>query len=339
MTPRAFAVLLALTGAAVAGAFVVSGERGAGDVMVERGLPLLPGLADASARIAEIRIEGADGAMVLTRRDDGFVDASGYPIVTSAVRDLVTSLATLRIEERKTGDPARLAQLGLADPQASEGGGDRVVLLDSDGGTIAGIIAGARDFTVGGVDGGQFVKNDAREMSHLVRGSVDLPNRRAAWFDTAMFRVPETDLRRLSVQPSSGEPVDLLRSEDGLYLAGPLPAGRVADEVKVERLTRFLEDLDFEDVRAASERLAADNRGGVLVAETETLRLRLERDLSDGEPGIWVRVSVEPLAEGGSETAAEIAARTYAFAFKLNEFGAEIIEWSIADATMDAPAG
>jgi hypothetical protein len=328
MTPR---TLISLAGATVAAAalaaFVTAGD-GSGPAAAERGRPLFPDLAAEAGEIRRIVITRGAETVTVAREGDRFLDATGFPVKPEAVADLVASLAGLRIEDRRTADPARHAEIGLAEPGAAEGAGVSIRHEGEDERTLASLIAGERDFTVGGVGGGQFVREGDAAQAWLVRGAAMVPPRRAGWFDARLADAPAARLARATLTTRAGEAVSFARRGEALALAAPPPPGLAEDAARVARLARVFETLDFEDVRAAAELPAPG--GAMLSAETaEGLRLTLTEDGPSADR--WARVSAEALSEAARPAAEAINARTQRFAFRLSTSDSEPLGWTAAD--------
>ncbi|MEZ5729785.1 MAG: hypothetical protein R3E48_18450 [Burkholderiaceae bacterium] len=111
MTPKGLTMLAIATAAAVAGAALSAGAWQTGNGEESRGERFLPELADQANRIDSIRVRTGGWQVSLAKRGERFVDASGFPARLETIRDLVTGLAGLTIEERKTARPERYAEL------------------------------------------------------------------------------------------------------------------------------------------------------------------------------------------------------------------------------------
>lgn len=334
MTPRTFLALAGLTVIAVVAAGVISTTSTGGDAIAARGEALLPGLIDKANAIAEITVETGDTTTTIRKDDGRFVEASGYPVRTEAVRDLVTSLSVLTIEERKTADASRYHEIGLADPSAEEGAGERVVLKDGDGNAIAEVVAGEADHTVGGTRGGQYVRAGGG-AGYLVRGTVSLPLDRSGWFDAKLFTTGADAITKATILDGETAVVTLAREGDALKLVDP-PAGRSEDTSKVKRLGRLFEPLEFDDVRAADS--AAKPSGRSISIETKDgLKVTVVALGAGADGGDWVRVTAVGASEAAKAKAEEVSAKTGAFDFRLSAGDRELLDWSMEDVTT-APA-
>lgn len=330
MTRKSFLVLLGATALSVlAAAATLVLDRGA-PVVAFAGERLLPGLDQSSADIARVIVRDGDFEATVERRDGAYVDAaSGYPVDTEVLQDLVGALALAEIAEAKTTDPDRYADLGLAEPGAEEGAGGEIVLEDADGKEIAHVIAGKRDYTLGGLTGGQYVRRVGEDDTWLVRARIDPPSSRSGWFDTRLFEAEESQIVRASLVPVDAEAIAVAREDDSFVLQAELPAGKVARSTQVNRIPRLFATLDFDDVRAAGD---AAETGAVLSAETaDGVTIRLAALAGDGSD-TWVRIGVE----GSGEAAEALRERTKGYEFALSSYEGQVLDWTLDDLTEDA---
>jgi len=329
MTRNSFLVLLGATVLSVLAAIaVLTFDRGSA-AMAQAGERLLPDLDANAPDIARVVLRDDDEEMVIERRDGAYVDAaSGYPVDTEVLQGVVGALALAEIAEAKTSDPARHADLGLAAPDAEDGAGREIVLEDADGGEIARAIVGNRDFTLGGLNGGQFMRRGGEDETWLVRGRINPPSRRAGWFDTRLFENEESDVLRATLTPRDGDPVGFAREDDAFVLKGDLPEGKVARESNVSRIPRFFAALDFDDVREESE---GREPGAMLTAElSDGLILdliELVGSEEDGDGKTWVSIDVR----SSGEAADTLRARSEGFEFALSTYDAQLFDWSLDD--------
>ena len=336
MTPKSFLALSGVTLAAVAAAAVAAGLEGAQPALAERGERLFPDLPDRADGIARITVRDGAMRMEIEKQEGRFVDAvSGYPVDAATLRDLVTSVGALEIAERKTDDPARHADLDLAAWDAEAGAGAEITLLDEEGEPIADLVAGARDYTLGGVSGGQFVRRGTEDQAWLVRGRVEASTRRRAWFRTTLHDGETAEIVRMALTPAGAAPIPFEREGEALALAIDPPEGRVADADRPDRIARSLANLDFEDVRPDG---GLAETGATLWAETAAgLRLHLARvaapEETEGEDAIWARIRAEALRPEAEDAAAALAARTEGFVFRLSAWDGAPLGWTLDDLT------
>lgn len=328
MTLRSLAILVLATAVAVAAAILssMSHEQGA---LADKGERLLPDLAASADEIAAITVIGKDDATTLSRSGDTFVDASGFPVSTEAVRDLLTSLSVLTIVENKTADPARYGDLDLAEPTAEEGGGTEIVLRDDAGEEIARIVAGRADYSVGGRGGGQYVRTGGSDVSHLVRGSVEVPLTRASWFDAVLLEKDKDQIEAVTLTLDNDQEI-VFRRQDGMLAMVDQPADREIDAAKRDRLANLLSKLDFVDVRRST---APDGEGrGVLRFETnDGLAITIVALSGQDQRDQWARISVESLSDEAKAAAEQLTRKVDGFEFRLPAGDLDVADWDADD--------
>lgn len=329
MTPKSLIGLAVVTTAAVIAAVVVAGGTAADSAVADRGRALLPGLVKSSASVERLVVTAGKDTTTLTRDGQSFIDTSGYPAQIEGVRKLVSSLATLTIDEDKTDKPDRYVDLGLADPAAGEGAATKVELLDKDGKPIAVVYAGSKDYTVGGSRGGQYVRLEGSPQSYLVRGSLDMPTARADWFEARLTDIKPAELAKVTLTDASGASVDFLRIGDKL-LPAALPDGKAPDEGKANRVTAFLQGFDFTDVRKETPasignatRLRYETSNGLAVTATAV-------PATDDAGKGWIRIVAEAIDPKAADAAKAINGKTAGYEFKVNTIHTEMFGWTVA---------
>ncbi len=329
MNGKSFFVLAGATGLAVVLAVTSSMSWGTKDTLSERGRAFLPELAGKVGEIASIRVTEGDMKMTVRKDGDRFVDSSGYPVKRDAVRDLVASASVLAIDERKTADSARHADLDLASPDAERGAGKLVEFIDGNGDVLAGFMAGKADYSVGGVGGGVYVRPHDSDQTYLARGSIKLPYGRHGWFDNTLFETDREKIAAITIE-HDGTPVAVVKRDGDRMLLEEMPDGKTLDENKVGRLTRLFANLSFSDVRAASDDPQPASR--VLAVETgDGMVVKLAALEKSDDEGRWIRV-VTGESEAAPESAqAKLAQKVEGFEFRLAAYDAEMFDWSVED--------
>lgn len=330
MNQKSFLMLGGATALSLIAAGATLFGSGNAPAFAEAGEPLFPGLAEASAEVARLEIREGDFAITIESRDGVFVDAaSGFPVDPEPLRDLVSGMSLATIAEAKTADPARHAALQLASTGVEDGAGSETILFDAGGDTIAHVIAGKRDFTLGGVTGGQYVRRGDEAATWLVHARLDPPTRRAGWFDTRLMEVDAANITGVNLTTEDGTVISMTGSEGTLTVDPLLMTGRTQADNQLDRIVRLIETLDFTDVRPASDEaetgpaLEARLQDGTLLTMTQI-----------GEPkedasNAWFRIS----AAGETETAVELAAKLEGFEFSMSSSDAEIFAWTLDDLT------
>jgi len=328
MTLHSLAVLVVATVVAVTTAILSSMSREE-SALADRGERLLPDLAAKANDVTAIAVTRKDGTTTLTKADGGFVDASGYPVKTEVVHDLLASLSVLTIVENKTGDPARYADLDLAEPTAEDGAGTEIILSDNAGDEIVRVVAGRNDYTVGGRGGGQYVRTGDSDVSHLVRGTVKLPLTRASWFDVDLLeQAPET-IDSVKLTREDGNAIAFHREGEALAMVDK-KSDREVDADKLARLTGLFGKLDFVDVRKSASP-GADGRGSVRTETKDGLAVTVVALSPKGEREQWAHISAESLRDEAKTKAEELSQKIDGFEFRLPAGDLDIVDWDVDD--------
>ena len=141
----------------------------------------------------------------MVKEENGYVSKSGYPLKNGIWENLITSLSLLRIEEKKTNDPKRHAELNLLSPELnnsnleSEGYATKITLTKKDGSTYSSILFGKTDPSVGGLSGGQFTRMPDDNQSYLLKGAIRMPTSKSDWFESLLFTIQNKDFLSASL--------------------------------------------------------------------------------------------------------------------------------------------
>ena len=328
MTPAKVTVLALVTAAAVAAAVVTVQNSQATRSQADRGKSFLPGFAGQINDVDRIVIRDGEAVTEISRSDGRYVDRSGYPVRVEAVSGLLTGLSMLTIEERKTDQPARFADLELAAPDAEDGAGQQVTVQAGES-RLADVIIGSRDATVGGTRGGMFVRRADSPPAYLLRGAVALPGSRSGWFDTALYQLGTDKLLTAEFKPKEGQGIRLSQSASSKTIVlDNLPAGRTADPAKVQRVATLAAGMSFEDVRKAQ----GEPSGIQLTAVGSNQRRYQITPVGEFDPdNTWVQIRI------AAESVKDVAAAKKenepfdGFEFKLSSYNAEPLAWTLTD--------
>ncbi|SDO93001.1 protein of unknown function [Lutimaribacter pacificus] len=328
MNQKSFLMLGGATALSLVAAGATLFGSGNAPAFAEAGEPLFPGLSEASADVASLEIREGDFAITIESRDGVFVDAaSGFPVDPDPLRDLVSGMTMATIAEAKTADPARHADLQLAAIGDDEGAGSEIILRDGDGDTLAHVIAGQRDFTLGGVTGGQYVRRGDEDATWLVHARLDPPISRAGWFDTRLMEVDAVELTGATLTTEDGSVIAMSGADGTLTIDQLLMTGRVPAENQLNRIVRLFETLDFADVRAGMAS-GSEAAGPALQASLEdgtTITLTQVSGSDGADETRWFRID----ASGNTE----LAATTAGFEFSMSSSDAEVFSWTLDDLT------
>lgn len=213
---------------------------------------LIPGFTEIINNVASISIQQGDQSVKVVNTSEGWVlqNRGNYPARLDSVRQLLVSLAEMEKAERKTSDPALLADLGLgpaASPRALE---LRIEAADL---TVVNLSFGNLS-----PDGrGRYVQDASDDAAWLARGVISLDPTVQAWTNTDLMRLGADFVRSIQVERPDEETFSVTRSRSGpdaAYELSPMPLGReIGMNRPMESLFSSVAFLTFTEVRPLDE--------------------------------------------------------------------------------------
>ena len=213
------------------------------------GSAMFADLKPALGEVSEVRFAKGDGSRTTLRKSaDGWtVVERQYPADASRVRELVLNLASLKVVERKTKDPANYARLGVEAPDSPTAGS-----------TLVEVVAGKKTWSliVGkGADGKAiYVRKPAEAVSLLAAPFIAVDPDQKRWIDRLLVDVPGANVHDVSVKLSNSPAYVLTRATRGAQdlSVSPVPKGRKpATAMSLGTQTEALAAFHFDDVRTA----------------------------------------------------------------------------------------
>ena len=248
MNQKKFAILGAVAVAVLAAGIWASlhranqqTDRGGGIVFAD--------LKPALGNVEEIRLSKGDGSRTTLRRNaDGWVVVErNYPADAARVRELALGLASLRIVEEKTRDPANYAKLGVEAPDQPTAAS-----------TLVEVVAGKQTWSliVGKTADNRavYVRQPAEAASALAQPLITADPDQKRWIDRVITDIPGANIHDIAVKPASGPAYQLTRAERGAadVTLSPIPKGRTAaSSMSLNGQAEALAAFHFDDVRAA----------------------------------------------------------------------------------------
>lgn len=207
-------------------------------------------LEKSLAQVEEIRLSKGDGSRVTLRKaQEGWtVTERDFPADGARVRELALGLASLRVVERKTADPANYSKLGV---EATDSPTSTGTLVEVSGGgktwaLIVGKNAGNRSV---------YVRKPDEPTSLLASPflSVDVDQKR--WIDRLLADIAGERVHEISVKRGKEPGYLLRRAERGDDLAlTPVPKGREpASSMSLGSQAEALSRFNFDDVRKTAD--------------------------------------------------------------------------------------
>jgi hypothetical protein len=214
------------------------------------GTSVFADLKPALGEITEIRFSKGDGSKTtLQKGADGWtVVERQYPADTARVRELALGLASLKIIERKTSDPANYAKLGVEAPDTPAATS-----------TLVEVVAGQKTWSLivgkGADTGAVYVRKPAEAVSLLAEPLISPDPDQKRWIDRLITDLPGTAIHEIAVKPASGPAYLLTRPGRGAtdLVLSPVPKGRTpVSAMSLSGQAEALASLHFDDVRAAA---------------------------------------------------------------------------------------
>ena len=197
MNARRFIVALAAAIVVIAAALFVSHLRGTSEP--EGGL-LMPQLSAQLGSVTSVTIRkgAALPAVMLHKQADRWTVAqrADYPADIAKLRKLLQSLASARIVEEKTSDPANYHALGVESPDAADAIGTEIKIVAPD--STYSIVVGKPSA------GGNFVRFSQQARGLLVSPGVSPDAEPRDWIDARLLDIKAAQVKQVEVKPARG---------------------------------------------------------------------------------------------------------------------------------------
>lgn len=248
LSSRGLGALL-LAGAVLIGValWVSSRNPSAGAAGADR--PVLPGLEHDLNAIDQVKLVKGDGthATLEKRATNWIVAERGYPADSSRVRKLLLDLASLKVLEEKTSDPASYAEIGVEDVTSPKASGTRIDLVEP--GKTVSLIVGK----LSGTDG-TFVRVAGARQSALASPQLTPDADPRRWLDSTLIELPQSRIKQVAVEPATGPAYTVTRAsaKDADFTVPDLPKGReLLSASSPDAVAGALASLSLDDVRKA----------------------------------------------------------------------------------------
>ncbi|HTR17861.1 MAG TPA: DUF4340 domain-containing protein [Acetobacteraceae bacterium] len=295
MKPRTLALVAALAAGALAAGWRLSQLRDTeGGAAPETVSLAFPDLSTELRRATRVEIMHQGHGLTLELRDGTWrLRESGfYPVAATELNRLFAGLATLRLDEPRTSDPAEFGRLGLDDPARPDAPpgttGDRVRVLDANGETLAALIVGRRrPRSNGDLPDQLYVRRPEETRSWLAEGQLSVPDQPGLWLDHVLFDIDRGQIASLTAT-RAGQSLTLARQGNTLALTAPTEHPPL-DPHKMEAAAGALEALTFLDVKPAAQ-TPGEAAGTATYTTTDGMTIGVSLFLDKGEP--WARFMV-----------------------------------------------
>lgn len=329
------------------GAAVVAGALAVATVLVQpraatsdrSGALVFPGLLErVQENLKSVVIQHAGGTISLDRDGNAFRfrERANFPADSEKVVDLVVDVARLTKLEGKTTRPERYARLDLQDPAEKGSNAKQVTLIDNNGKEMATLIVGKRKYTLGGKEGGTYVRLPGDAQTWLAQGEVNPGTAPRDWIEKKIADVPDAAVKRVTVANPKGDRVIAARGADEKFIIENLPKGvELESEFAAEEYSRILTGLEADDVAQADQ--VPFPKGGTYTAVVETVEgSAITIEMAEVKDQSWVKVAAQPGKDIGTQGSAAqamaaINARAEGRVFQVPAYKVSILKRTLAD--------
>ena len=283
--------------------------------------------------ISLISINSFDNNIDLVKEENSYISTSGYPLKKGIWENLITSLSLLTIEEKKTKDPKRHAELNLLSPELnksdleSEGYATKITLTKKDGSIFSSILFGKTDPSVGGLSGGQFARMPNDNQSFLLKGAIRMPTSKSDWYESLLFTINNKDF--LSASLSNKTKIFKVETEEKiLKLSYPKNLNFDVDQSKLTDIRETINGFYFYDVRKSKTKNLV-NLPTLTFETTSGLVLSLSSVTKNTKGESWIKISAIGKKPAAKQIAEEITNKTKGFEFLANVNTSDILRWKL----------
>jgi hypothetical protein len=336
MTKRTLVILGGL--ALIAVILAVAATRGQPRVEAsdQAGQVLFPALVNDIEKLKTVVIKHAGETMTIDW--DGklfrFRERGGYPVDVEKVQALAVRLARLSKLESKTKQPDRYDRLDLGDPMTKGGQSSQVTMLDAGGKALADVIVGKRKFTLGGREGGTYVRFPNDPQTWLALGDLMVGPAPHDWLMRDIADIKQADIKRVTVTHAGGEKIVVTKAANGFVLDN-MPRGlEMVSPSTAEDFAKVLEGLQLDDVAQVAKIAFTKDKTTTAVFEGND-GFQVALDLFDDGGKFWIRLKGAPAADkpDSAKAIAELNARTEGWAYQVPNFAIAVLTRAMSDLT------
>jgi hypothetical protein len=291
---------------------------------------LAPRLRDA-ARV-EIVHQGKTLAIARNGNEWGLADRGNYPVQPSKLHALLTALTELRLDEKRTADPAQFARLGVDDAGDAKSGSDLVRVLDGAGKPIVQLLVGhRRSRTQGNLPDTVYVRLPGDNQSWLAEGKLEVDADPRLWLDRDIMKIAPARIATVAATRGATT-LQFARDGDKLVLRAPADHPPL-DADKVGDVGHSLEALTLQDVRPAKDPPGQPEASSVFTTDDG---LAVTVTLSHTDKNLWARFDVSGTDKVRAE-ADRLRARLGGWAYQLGSWQEKTLAPTLDDLKAPAP--
>ena len=298
-------------------------------VFEDRGSLFLKDFTKNINKIDNISINSFENNINLVKKDNIYISESGYPLKKGMWENLITSLSLLRIEELKTKDSQRHADLNLLLPERNkskeedEGYGTKITLKKQDGTIYSSILFGKVDRTVGGLSGGQFARFPEKNQSYLLKGAIRMPTTKSDWFESLIFTIKNDQFIKATLNNKNGT-FEVENKDNKLSLIVPKSLNFKIDETQLSDIRDVISSFYFYDIKKSLKKYS-DNLPTITYEIKDGLVISITSVEPDKDGESWVTIKVKSTDKKSEKLAQDIRNKTEGFEFLANIITSDIL--------------
>ena len=219
-------------------------------------------------------------------------------------RAMLVRLARMTKLEAKTRDPSRYDRLDLGDPAKKDGQAKQVTLTDTGGKEIANAVIGKRKFTLGGNEGGTYIRVMGDAQTWLALGDVSIGDAPRDWLKRQIVDIKENAIKRVTVTRPNGEKIVVSRPKAGSpsLAIENMPKGVVpVSEVAAEDFGRLLSDLNMDDIAPQDQVQFPKDKTTTAEIEGED-GFQVALDMVQDKDKYWIKLKGTPAADAKADS-------------------------------------
>jgi uncharacterized protein DUF4340 len=295
---------------------------------------LFPDLAPKLRNAARVEIlhQGKTLAIAKKGSEWGLADRGNYPVQPTKLHALFAGLTELRLDEKRTADPAQFARLGVEDAGDAKSGSDLVRVLDGSGKPIVQLLVGhRRTRTQGNLPDTVYVRLPGDNQSWLAEGKLEVDADARLWLDRDIMKIAPA--RIASVAATRGATtLQFARDGDKLVLRAPADHPPL-DADKENDVGHALEALTLQDVKPAKDVSGQPEASSVFTTDDG---LAVTVSLSHMDKDLWARFDVSGSDKSRAE-ADRLRTRLGGWAYQIGSWQEKSLAPTLDDLKAPAP--
>ncbi len=302
----------------------------------QAGQVLFPRLVNDIDKLKSVVIKHGGETMTIDWDGKAFRmrERNGYLVDPEKVQAVAVRLARLTKLESKTRMPDRYDRLDLGDPNVKGGQATQLTLNDAAGKPIADLIVGKRKFTLGGQEGGTYVRFPGDPQTWLALGELTVGSAAHDWLRPEIADIKDSAIKRVTVTHANGEKIIAVKGASGFILEN-MPKGlEMVTASTAEDYAKLLDTLKLDDVAEGAKVTFPKDRTTTAVFEgVDGFQVTLDMFEDNGKYWLRLKTTAPAGKDEDAKQIADLAARTEIWAYQVPQFAVVPLTKSMSDIT------